>query len=504
MSITPSIDYIYRLCINLIIRMKPVKALCLLCYILCLYVQAFAQQDSSVAPPRKDSVFIVAPPADTASIAYIAGISFYGNDKTKSYILQRELGFKQGDYVEAKDLPQKLVEARQQLINTSLFINVDVHVENKFGELVFITINVKERWYLFPLPYFKLADRNFNTWLVTYNASLQRVNYGIKFIHNNFSGRNDKMNLWLITGYTRQAAFKYERPYANKSLTTGYNIYFNYGSQRELNYGSSQSKQIFFKQDNFVRKSVRAEVDYVYRPAIRTRHIVRFSFYHDEVSDTVLKLNPNYFSGARSVVNYPEIGYSIQYRGADYFAYPTTGLNAEVSIAHKGFGISGVNLTQLNFTGSYAQPIAKNDVLLLQAGGILKLPFNQPFYTKTLFGYGGANIFLQGMEYYVIDGVAGGVGRATWRHRLLQFNLKAPEKLKKNISIPFSFFAKIYGNMGYAYDKYPGNALFNNKFLYSYGFGVDIVAVYDLVFKFDYSFNQLGENGFFFHVRTDF
>lgn len=488
--------------------MGPVKALCLLCFALCLYVQVSAQKDSmSVSEkkePAKDSIIVMQATKDTSSVIYIAGISFYGNDKTKSYILQRELGFKQGDYMDAKDLPLKLIRARQQLINTSLFINVDVYVENKYGELVFITVNVKERWYIFPLPYFKLADRNFNTWFVTYNASLQRVNYGIKFIHNNVSGKNDKMNVWLITGYTRQLAFKYERPFADKSLKWGYNVYLNYGRQRELNYGSETSKQQFFKQDDFVRKNIKAELDYVYRPGLRTKHTIKTSYYHEEVGDTILKLNPGYFPGGRRVVNYPEVGYQLQYLGADYFAYPTKGFIVEASVVHKGFGISGMNLTQLNCNASYTIPVAKNDMLYLQSGNILKLPFDQPFYTRTLFGYGAGTPFLQGMEYYVIDGVAGTVARSTWRHRFLQFELRSPEKMKKNISIPFSFYGKVYGNLGYAYDPNPGNSLFNNKLLYSFGFGMDMVAVYDVVFKFDYSFNQLGQSGFFFHVRTDF
>jgi hypothetical protein len=33
---------------------------------------------------------------------------------------------------------------------------------------------------------------------------------------------------------------------------------------------------------------------------------------------------------------------------------------------------------------------------------------------------------------------------------------------------------------------------------------LDIVSLYDVVFRFEYSFNQLGQNGFFFHVRNDF
>jgi hypothetical protein len=40
--------------------------------------------------------------------------------------------------------------------------------------------------------------------------------------------------------------------------------------------------------------------------------------------------------------------------------------------------------------------------------------------------------------------------------------------------------------------------------LYTAGAGVDVVTVYDIVLRFEYSFNQLGQPGFFFHIRNDF
>ncbi len=40
--------------------------------------------------------------------------------------------------------------------------------------------------------------------------------------------------------------------------------------------------------------------------------------------------------------------------------------------------------------------------------------------------------------------------------------------------------------------------------LYTAGFGIDLVTFYDLSFKLDYSFNQLGQNGLFLHIRNDF
>ena len=114
------------------------------------------------------------------------------NNKTKSFIIEREIPFKTGDTIATEKLIKYLEIAKQQLINTSLFLDVSVYIEKRYNQFVFITVYVKERWYILPLPYFKYIDPNINTWWVTYNHSLKRTNYGIKFLHNNISGRNDK------------------------------------------------------------------------------------------------------------------------------------------------------------------------------------------------------------------------------------------------------------------------------------------------------------------------
>jgi hypothetical protein len=139
----------------------------------------------------------------------------------------------------------------------------------------------------------------------------------------------------------------------------------------------------------------------------------------------------------------------------------------------------------------------------MQSAGILKLPFDQPYYNQQLFGYGDA--YLRGLEYYVIDGVAGVIGRATLRREIFSMMLKSPPDSKKEVAIPFRFFIKAGGDLGYVYSRTPGNGLLGNKLLYTECLGIDmLIPSYDVVFRFEYSFNQLGENGFFFHVRTDF
>lgn len=468
-------------------------------FFICFYEFSSAQTDSSaIIQIPADSVS-----AEDTSSLFIASISIYGNNKTKNFIIEREIPFKQGDYVPAKDIQKKLETAREQLINTSLFLDVSVYIQNRYGQFVFITVYVKERWYIFPLPYFSLVDKNINTWWVTYNHSLKRANYGIKFLHNNISGRNDKFTLWLITGYTRQVSLKYVRPFFDAKLHNGYNVSFNYTQQHELNYATSLSKQQFFKPDSsfFVRHGITAEADYVYRPALRTRHIFSVGFTTENVSDTILKLNPNYLPDGKTKVAYPLLAYTLQYFHADYNAYPTKGFLGQAILSYRGGFNSGINLTQLEVVSSYTIPVLPKTQIQFKEGAILSLPFNQPFYNKKMLGYGG--IFMHGYEYYVVDGVAGFVGRTTLQHRLLQFNLNLKGG-KRALNLPLSFYGKIYGDAGYVYDKNAGNSLLNNKLIHSWGFGVDLVTFYDVVFKFDYSFNQLGQSGLFIHVRTDF
>src|SRR5437870_1156488 len=93
--------------------------------------------------------------ANDSSLVVIADITITGNKKTKPFIIEREIPFKQGDYIPRNELEKKLSLARQQVMNTSLFTQVNIYIQSQQGSLVFINVDVKERWYLFPLPYFR-------------------------------------------------------------------------------------------------------------------------------------------------------------------------------------------------------------------------------------------------------------------------------------------------------------------------------------------------------------
>lgn len=455
------------------------------------------------AQPFADTTPVYKPQAvfdKSYSTPFIMGeIYVEGNKRTKPYIIQRELPFKAGDSILLTDLVKAFEVARQQLFNTGLFNEVVVSLKAFRGYYVDVNITIKERWYIFPLPYLKPVDRNIAEW-AKQGFGLDRVNYGFKFTHYNFSGRNDKLRLWLITGYTKQVQFQYEQPFADKSLKHGYRLGFMYSSNKEVNFNTTNNEQVFV--DTFARgiKQWSANIDYIYRPGLRTFNNVRFQITSMQVDSAIVGLNPKYFPQGRTSVIFPELSYTLNYYKVDYIHFPLTGWMGEVGFLKRGFS-KQMNLWQLSGRLTKSWELSKKNYLMWQAYGVVRVPFDQPFVNHRLFGYG--ELYLRGLEKYVIDGVAGFMSRQSYRRELFRFNVPTFLKSKSHDHIPFRIYARTFADMGYAYNKsFPANSLVN-RMLYTWGMGVDVVTFYDLILRFDYSFNQLGQNGLFLHIKND-
>lgn len=452
------------------------------------------------APPTPVTVNPVLADSLTESVT-ISGIAISGNKKTRPYIIQREIPFVKGEIVSSRDLKDKLSLCKQRLMNTALFVDVDIKPRIIDSSHIAVGIVVKERWYLFPLPYFQIVTRNFNTWWVQENHSFQRVNYGLKFMQNNVTGRNDNLNVWIIGGYTQQMSVRYENPSLDKKLKHGFNIGFGYSRNRELNYAIDFNRQSFYKNENeFIIKNSRADISYTYRPAIKTRHTFRVSYHDMSVSDSVILKNPRFFAAPVNRVKYADINYNLNYFNLDYNPYPLKGVAADMNL-YKRFGKT-TNVWEVSGTGNYIVKVLPISYLQLQAAGLIRLPFNQPYISNSLMG--STNLYMRGLEYYVVEGSAGGVARATLKNRVLSFNVRSPIKSRTHDKIPIRIFLKTYADVGYSYTPNVRNSMLNNKLLRTWGTGVDIVTFYDVVVKLEWSFNQLGENGLFVHTQTDF
>lgn len=474
-----------------------------------------AQPSVALDSARNKLKAIISQLPDSNSVT-VRAIYIKGNKVTREYIVLRELPFKKGSKVVVKELYNLIELGRLNVFNTQLFLEVIPSVINWDQQEFDLVLDLKERWYIFPIPYFKLVDRNFNQWWVEQERSLERTNYGLKFNWENVSGRRDKLSFNYVNGYNRQFSVYYEQPFVDKKLEKGFLAGISYNQTRQMSYAIDSNQQVFFPTNNnaisnFVRSTFRIETGITYRKGVNHRHVIRFHYTSESIADTIPKLieaNGNkgylpFFTGNSLKQNFGELVYGYNYYNLNNFGYPWKGVAFSGYFSQRGLGAKGMNMWQ--FTGKVGRyiPFREKTSFALMALGIIKIPFKQPQYNMGALGYG--DMFLRGLEYYVIDGVMAGVLKTTIRRELFQVNV--PTLLIKNEKyrkIPFKVVAKLYGDLGSSYTTYSTTSYLNNKLLYTWGFGIDILSYYDFAARFDYSFNQLGEKGLFLQMRKDF
>ncbi|MEO6489577.1 MAG: POTRA domain-containing protein [Ferruginibacter sp.] len=449
--------------------------------------------------------------ADSASLnilpaagkLHVSALNISGNRRTKAYIILREIQFKAGDSLSTVDLANTLEQARRQVYNLNLFSEVTLVPVMLSANDVNVAITVREKWYIYPTPQFQLADRNFNEWWQRYNADFNRVIYGLKFSHYNFSGRGDQLRIFLLNGYARNISFSYNTPASKKSFIKGFRITAGYTQNREISFKTSDSNSLVqFKKPGFVRTSLYGSLSYQARQGFFKRHFYTISYNYININDSIIdpKYNSNYFGTNKTSIGVLDLVYSFSYSNTDNNNYPLDGTVYGFSIQKRGLGFKG-GVNMLSLWGVYSKylPHKKTFYSSIQLYSKIILPFTQAYINQRSIGY--ADFYLRGLEKYVVDGVAAAVAKYTLKKKLFAFDIKVPFHIRFVPKVPFAFFAKTYGDAGYSYIKKQFDTKLNNRFLYTYGFGLDILSLYDSNVSFEYSFNQLGENGLFLHAR---
>lgn len=470
--------------------------------ILILHSLATAAQQT---PAGLNDVLTEQLPPDTAAKLFIAQIHVAGNKKTKRYIIEREMRMKVGDSILASEIYSRLATSRDLVYNTTLFTDVTIVPFFLSATDVRIDVAVAEKWYVYPAPLFQLVDRNFNEWITTQNASLERVVYGLKFAHYNLSGRRDQLRVYLLNGYARNISFNYTAPYSNRALTEGFSVAVGFTQNREVIYGTSKDNvPLRYTNQGFARNQFSVAGSYIMRRGFYLRRSINVSLNHFNVDDSIVtKYNPAYFNTKNNKVFFPEISYTYQYVNTNNVNYPLKGKIYSFVVTKRGTGFKG-GINMLSADVDYNRFIPHNNAWYstVQAHVKIKSPTTLAFINQRALGY--QDFYLRGLENYVIDGIHSFLAGYTLRKKIVSFSIPVPVKNKIVSAVPFSIYAKTYADAGYSYAKQINDTRLNNRLLYTGGFGIDILSLYDMNFRMEYSFNQLGEKGLFLHVKGGF
>jgi len=476
------------------------------CILLLLIVIAIKSQNTSNIFSNSSST----PLPDSSEKLFVKTIIVKGNTQTKEYIILREISFAKGDSIKNSKLTEVLEQSRKQVYNTSLFTEVKFEVAAVSAHDIVIILVVKERWYIYPIPHFKPADRNFNEWIKTYSASLKRVNYGFKFVDFNLTGRRDQLRIYFLNGFSKDFSFNYNAPYSNKALTKGFVIGAGYSQKKEIAYKTDYNNRLLFYisdslRSKFIGSTFYINTSYTLRKGFFVKHYFNVGFTTLTVSDSILlpKNNPNYLNTKNTVANIFEVSYAWQYVNVNNVSYSTKGRTAFIAISKRGLNFTGgINALTLEVGENHYFDLAKKWYSSIQLNGKLRLPLRQAYINQKGLGYGDS--YLRGLEYFVIDGVVTGLVKSTLKKKILDTKFPVPFKIRTLSYIPLSIYVKTFADLGYAYNSQEFSTRLNNRLLYTGGFGIDILTFYDLNLRLEYSFNQLNEKGLFLHTQSGF
>jgi outer membrane protein assembly factor BamA len=449
---------------------------------------------------------VVNPDTSAASYVILNHIIIEGNIKTKEQIILRELDVSAGDTLHTKQAETVLLRNRNKIFNTHLFVTVDLSVQKINNGAAYLLVKVTERWYIFPMIIFELADRNFNEWWVERGRDLRRTQYGFRIAHKNFRGRSEQLRATAQFGFTKRFELAYSIPYLDLAQKHGMGFDISYAQNKSVAYETSGHKLQYVDSESVLRNRFSTSIRFTKRNRYYSFHTLELKYNYNTIADTVAFLNPSYFLNAHTRQQYFRLGYSLSIDRRDIAAYPLKGHLFNVNLSRAGLtSKEDIHLTALYTDISLYRPITKKYFYTASLRGKTSSPSKQPYFNYRGFGYG--QDYVRGYEYYVIDGQHYGLAKLTLKRELLNIQKHIPQLIpfRQFQTIPIAIYLKLYGDAGYVVDNiynYENNR-FSNTMLYGGGIGIDFVTFYNTVFRIDCSVNRSLERGFFFHFVRD-
>jgi len=448
-------------------------------------------------------------PDSVGRFVLINRVFIVGNRLTREQIIMRELSVKPGDLIYNLDLPQLIDLDKKKLINTRLFNTVEIRTMQLEENKIDLLIDLNERWYTFPSPIFELSDRNFNEWWQNYDHDFKRVNYGLRLYQFNMRGRNETLRAIAQFGFQRRFDLMYRFPYIDKKQKHGLSVEFGFYETKNLAYQTLDHKYVFAESDEILRNERRAGLTYSYRRSFYKTHSLNVAYRDMQVNDIVIDSNANYIHGELLQQKYPTVSYQFNSDHRDVSAYPLKGNQVLLYVAQNGLGISDdLNNFEMSILYSKYFDLKKGFYLSNNFIGYYSNAENIPYANYGVLGQ--RKQFVRGYELYVVEGPRYYLNKTTFKKLIFNRNYHlALMPARQFRYIPISVYLKTYADLGYVknypyYEERNFNTRLSDKLLFGTGLGLDVVGFYDMVLRFEYSFNAEREHGFFFHVKKEF
>ncbi|MDX5348476.1 MAG: hypothetical protein LPK19_14665, partial [Hymenobacteraceae bacterium] len=368
------------------------------------------------------------------------------------------------------------------------------------AELVY---EVQERWYLFPVPIFSLADRNFSAWLD--KMDFRRIDYGLHLVQYNMRGRNETFKTNLQYGFNRKYEIFYTFPYISRRQKLGLSLGGSVYQSHFIDYKTVNDTLATFRDDDhFPIQRYYGVVTLLKRENVQKQVSAGLSFHYQSITDTVLDLNPNYFLyGKRRRFIQVELVRTLNFRNS--FAYPLSGYFLQFGLVQQLFFNSTGNAnTTARVTYSRYHTLPHHFYYSYSLEGQARLTNKIAYADNQALGY---KSFVRGYQLYVVDGQYYGLFKQGFSKRVLNIpeiyiKFLPSEKFRR---IPLAVYANVFADGAYVADRfYEESNDLSNHVLFGTGAGLHFVTYYDRVLTVEYAINREGEGRVFIQTKFPF
>ena len=456
----------------------------------------------------------------------ISQIEVTGNERTKDKIIVRELDFKSGDSLftmldkaeyafgtgqkrisrhDSSEVSLRMKYSRENIINTKLFLEANLYLEEMEGGEYKLRIDVKERWYFWAFPIVKLDYPNFNDWLADPDLSL--LSMGLFMSHNNLWGLGHQASVKIYGGSSQEIAMGYLMPWIGKGQKIGLLLGGNWRKSTVVEYGSLQNeRQMIFDKGSMTDYNFIATLKF--RPNLYNYAKVRLIGSNVSISDSLYNFTldesiASFLPTGLQSINYLTLYMEYLYDSRNNHAYPLKGQYLKGFVEKIGMGLIGHEVDYFNYGVDmhFYQELNSRWYVAEMFKLLTSSSQNIPYFFKQNLTSG--NDFIRGYDYFALRGDNMVYFRSNLKYNVIKPSVKKPRKEKNKDSkfrnVPYAFYINLIADAGYMKDEFygPYNP-YNNKMLYSWGLGVDLISYYDLVLRFEYVFTNINTRGFYF------
>ena len=443
-----------------------------------------------------------------------------GNKLTKNWIIIRELDFKIGDTLTtSKELDSKTSKqlrfipgdssevylrmrySRDNIINTKLFLIVDIAIEQIKEDSYRLLINVSERHYWWLFPVVKLNAPNFNEWLR--DPSLSDLSMGLFFSHNNLFGISHQFSVVGYIGKSYAAAVGYRIPWIGDGRKTGLTCVAGYNNLYTVEYASLENKrQMLYNYNSFQSANIGAVLNL--RPDLYNYGTLKLTGQWVSISDELYDLNNDYLAPSEDSTTNVSLSFyaDYSYDNRNNKSYPLSGSNLKFFVNKIGLGIisKDVDYFYYGIDFHFYQKINQKWYVAEMVKVENSSGDNHPYFYQLNMSY--KKDFIRGYDLFTLKGDGMVYFRSNIKYELIKPNtrkVKDGKKESKFKALQYAFYLNAFADCGYVANRFTTDEINpkSNKMLYSWGLGLDFVTYYDMVFRFEYAFTLTGESGFY-------